>query len=67
MNWALMALWNQHVSPDETVVFVGDFAWHRDDDLRRTIQRKIEDLWEILNRIRIFVQGDHDHVIPSNS
>lgn len=65
MNWALMALWNQYVSPDETVVFVGDFAWHRNDDSRRTTQRKIDNLWEILNGIKIFVQGDHDHVIPT--
>jgi|APHM01.1.fsa_nt_gi Predicted phosphoesterase or phosphohydrolase len=67
MNLTLTALWNQHVSPDETVVFLGDFAWYRDNDSRQMAQQKVDNLWENLNGTKIFIQGDHDHLTPTEA
>jgi len=63
MNWTLLANWNRTVDPDDTVVFVGDFAWLRDADA--VTQRKVDNLSATLNGEIIFIRGDHDHVRPS--
>lgn len=64
MNWTLLANWNRTIDPGDAVVFVGDFAWlHRSDE---KAQRKIDNLWEMLNGEKVFVRGDHDHVTPSS-
>jgi calcineurin-like phosphoesterase family protein len=67
MNWELLANWNQTVASDDVVVFVGDFAWYHSDDQDPITQRKVDNLWETLNGQKIFVRGDHDHVIPSSA
>lgn len=64
MNWALIANWNRHVDPEDTVVFLGDFAWFIEED--PITQRKVDNLWDALNGRKIFVRGDHDHVLPSS-
>jgi calcineurin-like phosphoesterase family protein len=64
MNWTLLGNWNRTVDPDETIVFVGDFAWLRGSD--RVTQRKIDNLWATLNGQKIFIRGDHDYVTPSS-
>jgi len=64
MNWTLLANWNRHVDGDETVVFVGDFAWFMHES---AAQRKVDNLWDTLAGETVFVRGDHDHVIPSSA
>ena len=63
MNWHLLSEWNRNVDPDDTVVFVGDFAWFIDEN--PVTQRKVDNLWDTLNGEKIFVRGDHDHIVPS--
>ena len=65
MNWHLLAEWNRHVGSDETVVFVGDFAWFIDQD--PITQRKVDNLWDTLAGEKVFVRGDHDHVVPTSA
>lgn len=67
MNWTLLANWNQHVSSEDTVVYVGDFAWYRNEDRNPITQRKVDNLWRTLNGNKVFVQGDHDHVVPTSA
>lgn len=65
MNWQLMANWNRTVDPEETVLFLGDFAWFRGRS--ETDRRKVRNLRSILNGEIVFVRGDHDYIHPDDS
>jgi len=65
MNWHLLSEWNRRVKSDDTVVCVGDFAWFIGQT--SATQRKVDNLWDILNGKKVFVRGDHDHIIPSTA
>ena len=56
MNADIMAKWNSQVSPDDYVVFLGDFLfgnWESGETAAAA-------LWNSLNGIKFFVRGNHD-------
>lgn len=64
MNWELLSNWNETVSSDERVLFLGDFSWVKDDNPEN--RRKVTHLATILNGEKVFLRGDHDHVKPDS-
>ena len=55
MDRVIIKNWNKRVRPDDTVIFLGDFAWQKNyaEIKKKYLQR--------LNGNITFVKGNHDH------
>jgi calcineurin-like phosphoesterase family protein len=57
MDRTIIINWNSVVSPDDVVYFLGDFSFHKDKEITKSIIRK-------LNGTIHFIRGNHDAKLP---